>query len=163
MTQMNKSFFAAPGAAPFFAKKAVLLFLLLASCAGPRFGTSTSLSCVPYAREVSGIQLSGDAWQWWGEADGRYPRAHVPSLGAVMVFAPHGSMTQGHLAVVTALVDGRTIRVTQANWLPGRIEGNQPVIDVSPSNDWSAVRVWYEPVQAMGATVYPVYGFILPR
>jgi len=153
-----KSFFAA-----FFAKKEVLLFLLLACCAGPRFGTPTSLTCVPYAREVSGIQLSGDAWDWWGEADGLYPRAHVPSVGAVMVFARHGSMSEGHLAVVTAVVDGRTIRVTQANWVPGRIESGQPVIDVSAANDWTAVRVWYEPVRAMGATVYPVYGFILPR
>jgi len=153
-----KSFFAT-----FFAKKVVLTFFLLSSCAGPQYGIGTSLSCVPYARQVSGIQLSGDAWQWWGEAAGLYPRTHTPSPGAVIVFAPHGSMTEGHLAVVTALVDGRTIRVTQANWLPGRIETGQPVEDVSPANDWSAVRVWYEPVRAMGATVYPVYGFILPR
>jgi surface antigen len=142
--------------------------LLLASCGGPRpnfgnYGAPTNLTCVPYAREVSGIQLSGDAWEWWGEAAGIYPRAHSPEVGAVLVLAPHGSMTVGHLAVVTALRDARTIEVTQSNWLPRRIEHNQPVIDVSAANDWTAVRVWYEPAQEMGSTVYPAYGFILPR
>jgi surface antigen len=141
------------------------LGVALAGCAGPRqnFGTATNLTCVPYARQVSGIDLSGDAWEWWGEAAGRYPRGHSPAPGAVLVFAPHGSMASGHLAVVTSVLDARRIEVTQSNWLPYRIEHDQPVIDVSEANDWSAVRVWYEPVQAMGATVYPTYGFILPR
>jgi surface antigen len=149
------------------------LFLLLASCgltgcAGPEqkfgnYGAPTNLTCVPYARAVSGIQLSGDAWEWWGEAAGVYPRSHSPEVGAVLVLAPHGSMRVGHLAVVTALRDARTIEVTQSNWLPRRIEHNQPVVDVSAGNDWSAVRVWYEPAGAMGSTVYPAYGFILPR
>lgn len=141
------------------------LVIGLAGCAGTRvnYGTPTRLTCVPYAREVSGIQLSGDAWQWWGEAAGRYPRVHAPQPGAVLVFAPHGTMESGHLAVVTAVVDARRIEVTQSNWLAYRIEHDQPVIDVSDANDWSAVRVWYEPAAAMGATVYPTYGFILPR
>jgi surface antigen len=144
---------------------APLLFAALAACSGPpaaNFGTSTNLSCVPYAREVSGIQLDGDAYTWWDEADGQYPRSHTPSPGAVMVFAPHGGMTVGHLAVVTSVQDDREVLVTQANWLPHRIEHDQPVIDVSPYNDWSEVRVWYEPIHAMGGTIYPVYGFILP-
>lgn len=142
-----------------------VVLLLLAGCAGPRinYGSPTNLTCVPYAREVSGIQLAGDAWEWWGEAAGRYPRSHTPQQGAVLVFAPHGSMASGHLAVVTSVVDSRQIDVTQSNWLPYRIEHDQPVIDVSAANDWSAVRVWYEPVQAIGATVYPTYGFILPQ
>ncbi len=144
---------------------AMICLAMLAGCAGPRadYGTPTALTCVPYARAVSGIQLSGDAWEWWDEAAGRYPRGHAPVPGAVLVFAPHGSMTSGHLAVVTSVLDARRIEVTQSNWLPYRIEHDQPVIDVSEANDWSEVRVWYEPVQAMGATVYPTYGFILPR
>ncbi len=148
---------------------AVASLLALAACGGPHinpassYGDATNLTCVPYARQVSGIQLSGDAYQWWDEAAGLYPRAHRPAIGAVLVFAPHGSMTSGHLAVVTALRDSRTIEVTQSNWLPYRIEHDQPVIDVSAYNDWSQVRVWYEPVSAMGATIYPTYGFILPR
>jgi hypothetical protein len=142
--------------------------LLLAGCGGPRleppshFGAPTGLTCVPYARAVSGIALAGDAWQWWDEAAGRYPRSHSPTVGAVLVFAPHGSMRAGHLAVVTALDGPRRILVTQSNWLPYRIEHDQPVIDVSSDNDWTAVRVWYEPVHELGITVYPAYGFILP-
>ncbi|HUW80442.1 MAG TPA: CHAP domain-containing protein [Acidocella sp.] len=145
------------------------LCLALAACAGPRmespanFGTPTRLTCVPYARATSGIELDGNAWTWWNEAAGRYPRAQTPQVGAVLVFAPHGSMRVGHLAVVTALKGAREILVAQSNWLPHRIEHNQPVVDVSPDNDWTAVRVWYPPVHELGNTVYPTYGFILPR
>jgi hypothetical protein len=53
------------------------------------------------------------------------------------------------------------VLVTQANWLPYRITSNQPVLDVSPDNDWTAVRVWWPPVHGWGATVYPTDGFIL--
>ncbi len=143
----------------------MLALLLLAGCAGrsASYGAPTRLSCVPYARAVSGIQLSGDAWQWWDEAAGLYPRSQSPAAGAVLVFRPHGSMTVGHLAVVTRVAEARQILVTQANWLPRRIEHDQPVVDVSPDNDWTAVRVWYEPVHALGRTVYPTDGFILPN
>ena len=47
--------------------------------------------------------------------------------------------------------------------LPHRVEHDQPVVDVSPCNDWTQVRVWYEPAHALGRTVYPTYGFILPN
>jgi surface antigen len=138
---------------------------LLTACASPyaHYGTPTPLTCVPYARETSGIQLSGDAWTWWFEAAGRYPRAQTPEPGAILVFKPHGDMTSGHLAVVTALTSPREIEVTQSNWLPHRIEHNQPIIDVSENNDWTAVRVWYEPTHMIGSTIYPTYGFILPQ
>jgi surface antigen len=141
------------------------LLALLSACGSPyaRYGTATPLTCVPYARATSGIALSGDADTWWDEAAGRYPRTHIPAPGAVLVFKPHGSMTSGHLAVVTALASAREIEVTQSNWLPHRIEPDQPVIDVSAANDWTAVRVWYEPAHAMGRTIYPTYGFILPQ
>ncbi len=148
--------------------RAALLCLLLAACAVPRlespshFGTPTRLTCVPYARAVSGIQLSGDAYKWWDEAAGVYPRSQVPHRGAVLVFAPHGGMSVGHLAVVTAVKGKRKILVTQSNWLPHRIEHGQPVVDVSPRNNWTEVRVWYEPAHALGRTTYPTYGFILP-
>jgi hypothetical protein len=157
-------------ALPRFRRLAVLFCgLALAACGGPHlqspshFGTATELTCVPYARTISGIELAGNAWQWWGEANGVYPRAQKPALGAVLVFAPHGAMHDGHLAVVTGITDARGILVTQSNWLPHRIEHDQPVIDVSPQNDWTSVRVWYEPAHAMGRTVYPTYGFILPH
>ncbi len=145
---------------------ALFALLLMSGCGGPRlsqYGTPTHLSCVPYARAVSGIELSGNAYQWWNEAAGVYPRARTPAVGAVLVLKPHGSMTVGHLAVVTGLSGPRQILVTQSNWLPGRIEHDQPMIDVSNANDWTLVRVWYEPAGAMGVTAYPAYGFILPR
>lgn len=148
---------------------ALLLLLALSACGGPHpsnpanFGAPTHLTCVPYARNVSGIALSGDAYQWWDEAAGLYARSHSPKIGAVLVFAPHGSMDVGHLAVVTRLRNARTIEVTQSNWLPYRIEHDQPVIDVSPGNNWTRVRVWYEPAHEMGETTYPTYGFILPH
>ena len=30
------------------------------------------LQCVPYARQVSGIRIYGDAHTWWDQAEGRY-------------------------------------------------------------------------------------------
>jgi surface antigen len=60
------------------------------------------------------------------------------------------------------VVSERQVLVTQANWLPYRITSNQPVLDVSPGNDWTAVRVWWPPAHGWGTTVYPTYGFILP-
>lgn len=152
--------------------RALLLLLLLAVSAcssGPRlespcdFGSATSLTCVPYARDVSGIDLSGDAYSWWREAGGVYPRSHYPRVGAVLVFKAHGPMIDGHVAVVTAIKSAREILVSQANWLPGRIEHGVPVVDVSRRNNWSHVRVWYEPAHALGITTYPTYGFVYPN
>lgn len=127
------------------------------------YGVRTTLSCVPYARAVSGIDLDGNAWTWWDQAPGRYARASVPEIGAVLVLRRHGTMNEGHLAVVTGIVDAREITVTQSNWLPGRIEHGQPVFDVSPANDWTLVRIWYPPSRALGITAYPADGFILPN
>ena len=57
----------------------------------------------------------------------------------------------------------RQIRVDHANWLDdGRIYRNDPVIDVSPENDWSAVRVWDTRDNVLGARTYLVRGFIGP-
>ena len=146
------------------------LGLLLSACAShnglepvSHFGRPTDLSCVPYAREVSGIDLHGDACDWWSEAAGDYPRTHRPHVGAVLVFKSHGPMYMGHVAVVTNIESRREILVTQANWLPGRIEDDVPVEDVSRRNNWSRVRVWYAPAHEMGITTYPTYGFILPN
>ena len=36
------------------------------------------------------------------------------------------------------------------------------MIDVSPENNWSEVRVWYAPIRAIGGSVWPVQGFIYP-
>jgi surface antigen len=125
------------------------------------------LQCVPYARQVSGIQIYGDAWTWWGQAEGRYARGHSPRVGAVMAFEPHGRMTLGHVAAVSRVIDSRTVLLRHANWSPidgrrGQIEDDVEAVDVSPDNDWSQVRVWYAPIQNLGTTAWPVAGFIYP-
>ena len=146
----------------------LLAALGLAGCGGDgshrltAVGTPTGLTCVPYAQEVTGIGLTGDAYRWWGEAAGRYPRAHRPEVGAVLVLRPTTAMPLGHVAVVTAILSARQILVEHANWVPYRITRNQLVLDVSASNNWSSVRVWYPPIDALGRSVFPVYGFVLP-
>ncbi|MDB5453812.1 MAG: hypothetical protein JWO33_2390, partial [Caulobacteraceae bacterium] len=73
--------------------------------------------CVPFARMVSGIQIFGDAWTWWGQASsGKYPTGFAPASGAVLVFKPQGAMRLGHVAVVSKVVTERVIQVTHANW-----------------------------------------------
>ena len=42
------------------------------------------LQCAPFAREVSGIDLHGNANTWWGQAAGRYERGQRPEPGAVV-------------------------------------------------------------------------------
>jgi len=133
----------------------------------PGLGDYAGLSCVPYARQRSGIQLSGDAWQWWGAAAGRYARARRPEPGSVLVLARTRRLSSGHVSVVRRVVSAREIRVDHANWasgsLRGRVAEDQPVLDVSPGNDWSEVRVWYPRIGALGNTTFPAHGFILPR
>lgn len=123
------------------------------------------LQCVPYARRVSGIGLYGDAHTWWDQAAGRFERGRRPMAGAVMSFRPHGAMTLGHVAAVSKVIDSRTVLLRHANWSPiggrrGQIEDDVRAVDVSPGNDWSAVRVWYAPIGALGTTHWPVDGFI---
>ena len=126
------------------------------------------LQCVPYARQVSGVQIYGDAWTWWDQAADRYERGFRPRVGAVMAFKPHGSMRLGHVAAVSRIVDRRTVLLRHANWSPingrrGQIEDNVRAIDVSPDNDWSEVRVWFDPIQNLGGTHWPIQGFIYNR
>jgi hypothetical protein len=126
----------------------------------------TDISCVPFARALSGISLAGDAHRWWGAAEGRYPRSARPAPGSVLVIASSRAMPRGHLAVVVSTVGPREILVTHANWASGaargRVAENQRVVDVSRGNDWSAVRVWHEPTQSLGVTVHRASGFIHP-
>jgi surface antigen len=123
---------------------------------------SARLQCVPYARDLSTIQIRGDAWTWWASAKGRYERGQEPRLGAVLVLKRKGN-SRGHLAVVTRIVNEREIIVNHANWLNrGRVHLDTPIRDVSPNNNWSAVRVWYTPGNVLGKSTYPAYGFIYP-
>ena len=35
------------------------------------------LQCVPYARQVSGIRIFGDAHTWWDQAEGHLSLIHI--------------------------------------------------------------------------------------
>jgi len=126
------------------------------------------LQCVPYARALSGIQIYGDAHTWWDQAKGHYARGYRPKVGAVMAFKPYGKMELGHIAQVSRLIDTRTVLLRHANWslingTRGQIENDVRAVDVSPANDWSEVRVWFDPIQNLGSTHWPIQGFIYPE
>ena len=148
---------------PVLAMAAALLF-----AAPPASAQEPLLQCVPYARQVSGIQIYGDAHSWWHQAEGKYQRGQRPAVGAVMAFKPYRSMQLGHVATVAKVIDKRRVLLDHANWSPidgrkGQIERNVLAEDVSAANDWSEVRVWYTPIGALGTTRYPVHGFIYPQ
>jgi surface antigen len=96
-----------------------------------------SISCVPFARARTGIELRGDAWEWWDAAAGRYQRGRRPAPGHVLVFGRTRRLPQGHVSVVRRVIGPREIRVDHANWAEsgghgrGRVSEDQPVIDVS--------------------------------
>jgi surface antigen len=117
--------------------------------------------CAPFAREVSGIDLHGNANTWWGQAAGRYARGHAPKVGAVLAFAATSHMRMGHVAMVSEVVSDREVLLTHANWSHrGGIEHNVRAIDVSANGDWSEVKVWYGPQGGLGTSAYPTKGFI---
>jgi surface antigen len=124
------------------------------------------ISCVPYARQVSGIQVAGNAWEWWKNAAGLYARGERPEAGSVLNFRSNGRMRLGHVAVVTRVVNAREVIVDHANWPSGGAGGGisrgVAVVDVSEANNWSAVRVELGRASTFGS-VYPTYGFIYNR
>jgi len=122
-----------------------------------------NLQCVPFARQASGIQIFGDANTWWVRAAGRYPQSSRPATGSVLVIRGFNNPGRGHVAVVTHIDSSRLIRVDHANWLNnGEISVGVPVLDVSPNNDWSEIRVWHIPGGHWGGRVYSAQGFIHP-
>ncbi|MFT3964352.1 MAG: CHAP domain-containing protein [Sphingobium sp.] len=122
------------------------------------------LQCVPYARELSGVRIHGDAWTWWDQARGRYARGTEPKPGAVIALANTDVMPLGHVAVVSKILDDRRILVRHANWSgPGLIERDVLAVDSSADNDWSQIRIWWGQGQQMGARNNPVNGFIYPK
>lgn len=131
-----------------------------------RYATRGGISCVPFARRDSGIDLKGNAWEWWGHAAGVYARGHVPEVGSVLAFRSNPRMRLGHVAVVSRVINRREVEIDHANWwgpgMRGGIAHNVPVVDVSEANDWSAVRVGLGRSGDFGA-VYPTYGFIYDR
>src|SRR4051812_46419042 len=95
------------------------LLLALSACGSPRVASDmrAPLECVPFARALSGIDLAGDAPDWWWESDGEYARGRTPEVGSVMAFAASSQLSHGHLSVVSKVVSRREILVTHANWV----------------------------------------------
>ncbi len=119
--------------------------------------------CVRTLRSISDFEIRGDAWTWWNTAASQYERDQRPALGSVLVFKRSQRLGRGHVSLVSHIIDRRTIEVDHS-WLDGRgLRRNMRVVDVSPRNDWSAVRVWHEPSDQLGLRVYTTYGFILPE
>src|SRR5262249_24701702 len=119
-----------------------------------------ALECAIFARQITGMSLYGDAWRWWDQAVGRYQRDDRPQSGAVLVFKRSNHMRHGHVAVVRKGLGPRRILVDQANWQHGRISRQVSVIDASPGNDWSVVRVENGRGRNYGRD-NAAYGFIL--
>jgi len=147
-----------------------ILFALATTAAAVGPARASSLldyvgQCVPFARAASGIQIFGDAWTWWEQADGRYKRGVVPQIGSVIVFERSSRLRLGHVAVVSRIVTRRVLMITHANWSRqngqrGHTEQDVTLTDVSPRNDWSEVKVWFRDTDGLGGSSYPVYGFI---
>lgn len=149
-----------------------LICLALAACGsgaagnGARIGDSgqaAPVECAPFARALTGVNLSGDAADWWWKAGGRYARSRTPQVGSILVYRRSPRLPYGHVAVVSAVLSRRQIMVTQANWVHHRVTTDQLVLDVSPDGDWSSVRVWWPPANQMGTADYQVFGFIRPE
>ena len=126
------------------------------------------ISCVPYVRMVTGIQVSGNGGTWWNNAAGLYQRGHRPEPGSVLVFRSSGGMRSGHVAVVERQVSAREIIIHHANWegpgiRKGTVTRNISGVDVSDDNDWTAVRVQVGHDSGTYGRTYPTYGFIFNR
>jgi hypothetical protein len=134
----------------------------------PKPSLGGRISCVPYARAVSGIEISGDARTWWDAAAGLYARGERPETGSVLAFPGSGGMRRGHVAVVSRVLGPRELLIDHANWegpgiRKGTVMRGVSVIDVSEDNDWTAVRVQVGWNQGSYGRVYPTHGFIYNR
>lgn len=125
-------------------------------------GGGAVLQCVAFAREDSGIELTGNAVNWWDNAEGVYDRGLRPETGSVLSFRANGHMRLGHVAVVSDVINSRTIEIDHSHWGSRGISHAMSVIDVSENNDWSAVRVEVGHTGTYGG-IYPTHGFIYPR
>ncbi|MCI1438342.1 MAG: CHAP domain-containing protein [Acetobacter indonesiensis] len=121
------------------------------------------IQCVAYAKTASDVMLHGNARDWWHNASGVYDRGSAPEPGSVLNFRSTRRMPLGHVAVVRNIVDNRTITIDQSHWAQNGISRNVQVIDVSPNNDWSAVRVALNNRSGGFGSIYPTYGFIYGR
>lgn len=137
---------------------------------GGRSGYSSygGISCVPYARSVTGMEISGNGGNWWENAAGRYARGQRPQVGSILSFPSSGGMRSGHVAVVSRIVQPRMIEIDHANWggpgiRRGTVMHNVRVIDVSDDNSWTRVRVQVGWDSSTFGREYPTDGFIHNR
>jgi surface antigen len=131
-------------------------------------GFSGGLTCVPYARSVTGMDISGNGRDWWHNAAGRYARGQRPQVGSVLAWPGSGSMGSGHVAVVSRVLNARLIEIDHANWggpgiRRGTVMRNVQVMDVSSDNSWTRVRVQVGWTAENFGREYPTYGFIHNR
>ena len=149
-----------------------ILLLLLTGCGPSRFESRNAsghyvddpVQCVTYAREVSGIEIYGDAHTWWDQAPPRYLHSSFPQPGAVLVLSRTSKLPRGHLAVVKDVVGSREIDITHSNWGNDSdsrcmIYESMRVEDISTANDWSLLRFWNRDAQTFGFP-YAAKGFI---
>jgi len=129
---------------------------------GRYYGGAHVIQCVAFAKQDAGIVISGNARDWWYNAQGVYERGHAPEAGSVLSFSATGRMPLGHVAVVSDVVDSRTITIDQAHWAGRGVTRDMEVKDVSENNDWTAVRVQLSRGGAYGS-IYPTHGFIYAR
>ena len=128
----------------------------------------TGISCVPFARSVTGMDISGNAHAWWGNAAGVYARGQRPEKGAVLSFRASGGMRMGHVAVVSRVVSSREVLIDHANWegpgiRKGTVMRGVSVVDASDRNDWTLVRVQVGRNDDSYGRAYPTNGFIYDR
>ena len=131
-------------------------------------GYSGGVSCVPYARQATGMAISGNGGQWWYNAAGLYARGNRPEVGSILAFPGSGGMRSGHVAVVERVISSREILIHHANWggpgiRRGSIMRGVSVIDASANNDWSQVRVQVGHSNENYGRTYAVQGFIHNR
>ncbi|MCE2578951.1 CHAP domain-containing protein [Gluconacetobacter entanii] len=128
-----------------------------------RHETGHVIQCVAFAKSASNVMIRGNAADWWRNAAGRYARGNTPEEGSILNFRATRRMPLGHVAVVRQLVDSRTVIIDQSHWGQRGVSRNVSVIDVSPNNDWSAVRVALNSRNGAFGSIYPTYGFIYGR
>ncbi|HYD29476.1 MAG TPA: CHAP domain-containing protein [Azospirillaceae bacterium] len=125
-------------------------------------GGAQAQMCVKVARSLTNFTIRGDAWTWWQGAANRYERSSRPTVGSVLVFKRTGKMPRGHVSVVSQVINSRVVRVDHS-WIDGDgLVRGMRVVDISPRNDWTNVRVWHPPTDSLGMRTYAAFGFIHP-
>jgi surface antigen len=114
------------------------------------------------------MAITGNGGQWWHNAAGLYARSSRPEVGSIMAFPGSGGMRAGHVAVVERIISSREVMIHHANWggpgiRRGSIMRGVSVVDASPSNDWSQVRVQVGHSAENYGRTYPLQGFIHNR